>query len=97
MENFALHKEAMAMEKPGDKFIPIAIEAFGRTGEVEFRRDGCKHLLHRREELSDVRAQLNRRLWQGNAEIALGALRVDQLDNPLVPVFSFFERSMRPR
>jgi len=86
------------VEKPDGKFIPIAIETFGRTGQLaqEFLRDGCKHLLHRREELSDVRAQLNRRLWQGNAEIALGALCVDQLDNPLVPSFSFFERSMRP-
>mmetsp|Transcript_13433 Transcript_13433/g.53927 ORF Transcript_13433/g.53927 Transcript_13433/m.53927 type:complete len:90 (+) Transcript_13433:335-604(+) len=89
----------MAVENPDDRFIPIAIETFGRTGQLaqEFLRDGCKHLLQRREELSKIRAQPNRRLWQGNAEIALGALRVDQLDNPLVPIFSFFERSMRPR
>jgi len=55
----------MAVEKPGDKFVPIAIETFGRTGKLaqDFLRDGCKHLLHRSEELSDVRAQLNRYLW----------------------------------
>uniref|UniRef100_A0A7S3E6T6 Uncharacterized protein n=1 Tax=Rhodosorus marinus TaxID=101924 RepID=A0A7S3E6T6_9RHOD len=94
----AHYKEAMSVEKPNDKFIPIAIESFGRTGQLtqEFLQDSCKHLLHRTAELSDVRAQMNRKLWQGNAEIAIGALRVDQLANPLVPVFSF-ERSMRPR
>jgi len=94
----AHYKEAMAAEQPDDKFIPIAIETFGRTGNMtqEFLRDSCKHLLHHSEELSTVRAQLNRQLWQGNAAVALGALRVDQLDNPLVPVFSF-RRSMRPR
>eukprot|EP00189_Rhodosorus_marinus_P005572 CAMPEP_0113963926 /NCGR_PEP_ID=MMETSP0011_2-20120614/6811_1 /TAXON_ID=101924 /ORGANISM="Rhodosorus marinus" /LENGTH=101 /DNA_ID=CAMNT_0000976083 /DNA_START=165 /DNA_END=470 /DNA_ORIENTATION=- /assembly_acc=CAM_ASM_000156 len=88
----------MAMEKPGDKFIPIAIEAFGRTGEVEFRRDGCKHLLHRREDSSHLRAQLNRRPWQRNAsaDIALGALDVDQLDNPLVPIFSLLNVARNP-
>mmetsp|Transcript_13735 Transcript_13735/g.19843 ORF Transcript_13735/g.19843 Transcript_13735/m.19843 type:complete len:89 (+) Transcript_13735:638-904(+) len=88
----------MSVEHEDDKFVPIAIETFGRTGQLtqEFLRDSCKHLLHRSQELSDVRAQLNRYLWQGNAEVALGALRVDQLDNPLVPIFSF-ERSMRPR
>uniref|UniRef100_A0A7S2ZBG9 Uncharacterized protein n=1 Tax=Rhodosorus marinus TaxID=101924 RepID=A0A7S2ZBG9_9RHOD len=83
------YKEAMAQKKPDEKFIPIAIEAFARIGQMarEFLRDGCKHLLHRREELSDLRTQRNRRLWQRNAEIALGALRVDQLDNPLVHIF----------
>jgi len=99
-ENYKLahYKEAMSVEKPEEKFIPIAIETFGRSGRLtqDFLRDSCKHLLHRDEELRDARSQLNRILWQGNAAIALGALRVDQLENPLVPVFSF-ERSMRPR
>jgi len=77
--------------------VPIALETFGRTGKMaqDFLRESCKHLLRKIEELSDVRAQMNRKLWQGNAEIALGALRVDQVENPLVPVFSL-ERSIRP-
>mmetsp|Transcript_21241 Transcript_21241/g.30867 ORF Transcript_21241/g.30867 Transcript_21241/m.30867 type:complete len:96 (-) Transcript_21241:81-368(-) len=60
--------------KPAKKFVPIAIESFGRSGEM---------------------TQLKRKLRRGNAEIALGALLVDQLGNPLVPAFSF-QRGLRP-
>jgi len=54
----AHYKEAMTVEKPEDKFIPIVIETFGRTGNLtqEFLNDSCKHLLQGREELSDARA-----------------------------------------
>jgi len=43
----------------------------------EFLRDSCMHFLHPSEGLSDARAQLNGKLWRGNAEVALGVLRVD--------------------
>jgi len=99
-ENYkvAHYREAMHVERPDDKFVAIAIETFGRSGQMttDFLRESCKHLLHGREELSAVRCQLNRQLWQGNDELALGALRVDQLENPVVPMFSFFERSIEP-
>uniref|UniRef100_A0A7S3A335 Uncharacterized protein n=1 Tax=Rhodosorus marinus TaxID=101924 RepID=A0A7S3A335_9RHOD len=63
----AKYKGAMTVEKPDDKFIPVVIKTFGRTGNItqEFLKDSCKHLLHRREELSDLRAQISRKLLQG--------------------------------
>jgi len=80
-----------------ENFIAPAIETLRRSGKAsqDFLPDNCKHLLHRNEQLGDVRSELNRTLWQGNATIAIGALRVDQLVNPLVPVFSF-ECGRRP-
>jgi len=90
-ENYKLkhHKEAMRVGKPEEKFIAVAIETFGRSGKVtpDFLRDSCKHLWHSKEELSDVRSQLNRTLWQGNGTLALCGLRVDQLENSQVPAF----------
>jgi len=42
--------------------VPIALETFRRTGKMaqDFLRESCKHLLRKNEELSDVRAQMNR-------------------------------------
>uniref|UniRef100_A0A7S2ZUQ5 Uncharacterized protein n=1 Tax=Rhodosorus marinus TaxID=101924 RepID=A0A7S2ZUQ5_9RHOD len=68
-------RDAMAVERPEDKLVPIAIETFGRTGKMaqEFLRDSCKHILHRSQKLKDARSQMNPKLRQGNAEIAIGA------------------------
>uniref|UniRef100_A0A7S0G0V0 Uncharacterized protein n=1 Tax=Rhodosorus marinus TaxID=101924 RepID=A0A7S0G0V0_9RHOD len=88
-------KDAMKIEKPDEKFIPIAVDAVGSSGKLTkaFLRDGGKHLVHCIHELSQERAQLNR-TWHGSTDLAIEALLVDPLDNPLVLIFFRFERSL---
>mmetsp|Transcript_6960 Transcript_6960/g.10274 ORF Transcript_6960/g.10274 Transcript_6960/m.10274 type:complete len:353 (-) Transcript_6960:1248-2306(-) len=85
------YAEVMRADERDMILVPLVLETYGRLGKegAEFLKAATNHLHDREEHLYEVKAQLNRILWQGNAQLVRHAIEKDRAEDWIFPLASF--------